>query len=185
MEAEKVLLGKHRFKRCRSSVSVKKRLASAAKGQSLAAMGTRLSQLPLQPPMLSPKHENNKDDIPLVTKELIYSKCPVDGPRELLKACQTMTQITGMLVITFIKKGIALQRQQTALQVQQNWIVELLAVNKIRASFPSLVYVSLMGTLWTITVLFRPFELDRILHPLCYRKAITFSSILPEMLESW
>jgi len=54
------------------------------------------------------------------------------------------------------QEGIALQRQQTALQVQQNWIVELLAVNKIRASFPSLVYVSLMGTLWTITVFFRP-----------------------------
>jgi len=102
LEAEKVLLGKRRFKRCRSSVSVKKRLASAAKGQSLAAMGTPLSQLPLQPPMLSPKHDNNKDDIPLVTKELIHSEL---FSRGLPKACQMMIQITCMLVITFIKKG--------------------------------------------------------------------------------
>lgn len=114
-----------------------------SQGAIFSCSGYPLSQLPLQPPMLSPKHENNKDDIPLVTKELIYSECPVDDS-DYSDAGDHLHQ-----------EGVALQRQQTGLQVQQNWIVEL-AVNKIRASFPSLIYVPLMGTLWANTVLFGP-----------------------------
>ena len=36
-------------------------------------------------------------------KELIYSECPVDGPRELPKACQTMIQITDYTIkVTYL-----------------------------------------------------------------------------------
>lgn len=88
---------------------------SAAKGQALAAMVIPPTQLPLHPPMVKRKHESGKVDNPLVAGELRYSERPAGK-------CST--------------QAIALQRQQTTLQIQPNRIVELLAVSQNINKFP-------------------------------------------------
>ena len=51
-------------------------------------------------------------------------------------------------------EAVTLQRQQTALQAQQNRIVELLAVNQNKLNSHNLVFPFLMGILSTIVVSF-------------------------------
>lgn len=78
----------------------------------------------------------------------------VSIPQELLKAYWNSNYSNAG--DNFHQEAIALQRQQTALQVQQNRIVVLLAINQNKNKLFSLVCLSVMGTSWTIAVLFGP-----------------------------
>lgn len=110
---------------------------SAAKGKALAAMVIPPTQLPLHPAMVKRKHESGKVDNPLVARELRYSerpagKCSTQIPNGQPNDCSDYSNADD----NFQEEVIALQRQQTTLQIQPNRIVELLAVSQNINKFP-------------------------------------------------
>lgn len=95
------------------------------------------TQLPLHPPMMKLKHESGKVDNLLVARELRYSerpagKCSTQIPNGQPNDCSDYSNADD----NFQEEAIALQRQQTTLQIQPNRIVELLAVSQNINKFP-------------------------------------------------
>ena len=157
LKAEKVMLArrqvleekKFRLKQEEARLNLEVEIAkSAAKEHALAALSPSPSDnLPLRP--LESKPEVKKEDVGApVIRELNYSECSGEShyvpPRANARRQDIMQDniVFAANPENFIacdgyqKEALALQRQQTPLQVQQNRIVELLAVNQNKSRLP-------------------------------------------------
>ena len=157
LKAEKVMLErrqvleekKFRLKQEEARLNLEVEIAkSAAKEHALAALSPSPSDnLPLRP--LESKPEVKKEDVGApVIRELNYSECSGEShyvpPRANARRQDIMQDNTVFAADPdrfiacddYQKEALAFQRQQTALQVQQNRIVELLAVNQNKSRLP-------------------------------------------------
>ena len=121
---------------------------SAAKEHALAGLFPSPSgNLPLRP--LEPKPEVKREDVGApVNKELNYSGC--SGESHYVPPCANARREDIMqdnvvfaanpdrfiACDNYQKEALAFERHQTALQVQQNWIVQLLVVNQNKSRLP-------------------------------------------------
>ena len=157
LKAEKVMLErrqvleekKFRLKQEEARLNLEVEIAkSAAKEHALAALSPSPSDnLPLRP--LESRPEVKKEDVGApVIRELNYSECSGEShyvpPRANARRQDIMQDNTVFAADPdrfiacddYQKEALAFQRQQTALQVQQNRIVELLAVNQNKSRLP-------------------------------------------------
>ena len=157
LKAEKVMFErqqvleekKFRLKQEEARLNLEVEIAkSAAKEHALAALSpSPSSKLPLQP--LEPKPEVKREDVDAsVIRELNYSECSGESdyvPRRAGARRENTMQDNTVFAANpdrliacdnYQKEALAFQRQQTALQVQQNRIVELLAVNQNKTRLP-------------------------------------------------
>ena len=140
---------KFRLKQEEAPLNLEVKIAkSAAKEHAQAALSPSPSDnLPLRP--LEPKPEVRKEDVAApVIREFNYSECSGESHNVPPRANAHREDIVQDNIVfaanpdrfiacdDYQKEALAFQRQQTALQVQQNGIVELLAVNQYKSRLP-------------------------------------------------